>query len=302
MASLQNNKPNDSLQSDFDTDTIYIIDITNGSFPDQIPDHIESSDTIELKTDKKDEYDIFQVYKDGNDYYRINNGLELLNIRNNTPEKNRRILLSFTFNQSEIELYFCIIPSSQREIFFKSRKCPQENCEKNCLRLHKSEVKFSLNDNKESQKVILHKGDTIELDWTSKRGSGYRIEEKRYCPISGGLYKVEQTSEMSTGRAVSKGKFTKTFYEFGTSFLFRLTETNQIHDIIVCIIKEKYRIKHIEITDMDIQPNIISIEQNDSIIFEWNTKQKQTLVQIEPFIMDEIKQQSIEVCISKKNE
>jgi hypothetical protein len=301
MASLQNNKPNDSLQSDDEVDTIYILDITNGSFPEQIPDHVASGDTIEFKTDKKDEYDIFQVYKDGNDYYRINNGLELVNIKSNTPKNNRRILLSFTLNQPEIELYFCIIPSLQRETFLKSRKCPQENCEKNCLILHKSEIKFSLNDNKESQQVILHKGDTIELDWASKRGSGYRIEEKKYCPISGGLYKVEQTSEISLNRAVSKGKFIKTFNEFGTSFLFRLTETNQIHDIIICIIKEKYQIKHIEITDTNIQPNFIRIEQNNSIIFNWNTKQKQTIVQIEPFIIDEVKQQSIEVCIWKKN-
>jgi hypothetical protein len=300
MASSQTNKPNDTLQSDGDTDTIYTLDITNGSFPEQIPDHIQSGDTIEFKNDKKDEYDIFQVYKDDNDYYRINNGFELLNIKSNTPENNRRILLSFTLNQSEIELYFCIIPSLQREIFLKSRKCPQENCEKNCFILHKSEIKFSLNDNKESQKVILHKGDTVELDWTSKRGIAYRIEEKQYCPVSGGLYKIEQTSEINTNRALPKGKFTKTFNEFGTTFLFRLTETNQIHDIIACIIKEKYRIKYIEITDTNIQPNIIRIEQYDSIIFEWNTKEKQTIVQIEPFIMDEIQQQSIEVCISKK--
>jgi hypothetical protein len=295
MVSLQNNS---SLQSD--DDTIHIIDITNGSFPEPIPNHIESGDTIEFRTNKKDEYDIYQVYKDGDDYYRIINGLNLLNIKNNTPSNHRRILLSFILNQSDMELYFCIIASSQRETILTSHQYPRENCEKNCLKLHKSEIKFSLNDNKESQKVILHKGDTIEIDWTSKRGIGYRIEENKYCPISGGLYKIEQTSEIATNRAASKGKFLKTFDEFGTSFLFRLTETNQVHDIFVCIIKEKYRIKRIEITDTDIQPNIITIEQNDSIIFEWNTKEKQSIVQIEPFILDEVKQQSIEVCISEK--
>ena len=297
MVSLQNNS---SPQSDDDTETIYILDITNGSFPEQIPDHIQTGDTIEFKNNKKDEYDIFQVYKDGDDYYQITNGFKLLNIKTNTLQKNRRIVLSFNLNQSNMELYFCIIPSSQREAILTSRKCPNEYCEKNCLILHKSEIKFSLTDNKESQKVILHKGDTIELEWTSKRGTGYRIEEKKYCPISGGLYTIEQISETATTHAISKGKYFKTFNEFGTSFLFRITETNHIHDIFVCIIKEKYQIKYIEITDMDIQPNIITIEQNDSIVFEWNTKQEQTIVQIEPFILDDVKQQSIEVGIAKK--
>ncbi len=64
MASLQNNKLNNSLQSDDNTDIIHILDITNGSFPERILDHIKSSDTIEFKTDSKDEYDILQVYKD----------------------------------------------------------------------------------------------------------------------------------------------------------------------------------------------------------------------------------------------
>ncbi|CAF3704714.1 unnamed protein product [Rotaria sp. Silwood1] len=296
MASLENHKPNDSLQSDDDDEnTIHFIDISNGLFPEQIPHRIESGDTIEFKTNKTDEYDVFQVYKDEDDYYRINNGFELYNIKNNTTKNNRRILLSLDLQQPKIELYFCILPSSQREIVIKSRKCSNENCEKNCLIVHKSEIKFSLGDNKESQKLVLHKGDTIELDWASKRGNGYRIEENKYCPISGGLYKVEQTTEITTNRALSKGNFTKTFKEFGTSFLFRLTETNQIHDIIVCIIKDNYHIKYIEITDTNIQPNIISIEQNDSIIFQWNTTQKQTIVQIEPFIIDPLNQQSIEL-------
>jgi hypothetical protein len=300
MASLQNNKSNNSLQSDDDTDIIHILDITNGSFPERILDHIESSDTIEFRTDSKHEYDIFQVYKDGNNYYRINNGLELLNIHSNTPESKRRILLSFALNHPKMELYFCIIPSSQHGTFLTSHKCPKENCEKNCLILHKNEMKFSFNDNQESQKVVLHKGDTIELEWTSKHHTAYRIEENRYCPISGGLYKVDPTSDILTNRPVSKGKFRKTFNEYGTSFLFRLTETNQIHDIIICIIKEKYQIKYIEITDTNIQPNIISIEQNHSIIFEWNTQEKQTIAQINPFLMDNVKQQSIEVCILEK--
>ncbi|CAF1568695.1 unnamed protein product, partial [Rotaria sordida] len=170
MALVENHKPNDSLQSDDDDDDeniIYVIDISNGSFPEQMPNRIESGDTIEFKTNQTDEYDIFQVYKDEDNYYRVNNGFELLNIKNNTTKNNRRILLSLNLHQSKIELYFCIIPSSQREIILKSRKCLNENCEKNCLIIHKNEIKFSLSDNKESQKLILHKGDTIKLDWIS---------------------------------------------------------------------------------------------------------------------------------------
>ena len=299
MASLQDNKSNSNLQYDDHTNLIYTLDITNGSFPEKMPDRVENGDMIEFKTNKTDEYDIFQVYKDGNDYYRVTNGLELLNIRNDTPEKSTRILFSFALNQPEVELYFCIIPSSQRATFSKTRQCPKENCERNCVKLNKAETTFSLNDNKESQKIYFHKGDTIELDWTSKRGTGYRIEEKKYCPISGGLYTVEQSSETTSTRAVSSGKFTKTFNEFGMSFLFRLTDTNQIHDITVCIVKERYKIKHIEVTDTIIEPNIIWIEQNDSIVFEWNTQRKQTIAQIEPFILDE-KQQCIEVCTSRQ--
>ncbi|CAF3616975.1 unnamed protein product [Adineta steineri] len=296
MASLQNNELNNHLQSDDDdADVIHIIDIRNGTFPEHISGRIESNDTIEFKVNSDDDYDIFQVYKDNTDYYRIDNGIELFNINNNTSEKKRRIVLSFSFHCTTMELYFCIIPSLQHETYFKSRQCPKENCEKNYLVIYRNEMKFSFNDNKESQKIILHKNDTIELEWISKRGNSYRIEENRYCPISGGLYKIEQPSDIITNHAVSQGKFQKTFNEYGTSFLFRLTETNQIHDIMVCIIKDKYQIKHIEITDINIQPNIISIEQNDSIIFEWNTKEKQTLIQIDPYLIDKNTQQSIEL-------
>ena len=277
-----------------DLETIHVINITNGSFPSQIPDRIECGDTIEFQTDQNDQWDIFQVYKDENDYYRIDGGLELLNVRSNTSSKKRRLLLSFNLHQEEIQLDFCIIPSNQRETF---RRCSAETCEKNRLILRKNELKVPLTDDKESQKLLVHKGDTIEFEWTSKRGGGgYRIEERKYCPISGGLYKIEQTAETSNNRPTSKGNFLKTFDQFGTSFFFRLTETNQIHDIIVCIIKDKYRIEHIQITDTHIQPNVTRIEQNDSIVFEWKTNAKQTIGQIQPFTVDRVKQQSIEVC------
>lgn len=292
MTSTQTSRSNDD-----DLETIHVINITNGVFPSKIPDRIECGDTIEFQTDENDQWDIFQVYKDENDYYRIDGGLELLNVRSNTPPKKRRLVLSFNLHQREIQLDFCIIPSDQRETFLKSRRCSPETCEKNRLILHKNQLKVPLTDNKESQKLLVHKGDTIEFEWTTNRsGGGYRIEERKYCPISGGLYKIEQTAETSNNRPTSKGNFLKTFDQFGTSFFFRLTETNQIHDIIVCIIKDKYRIEHIQITDTHIQPNVTRIEQNDSIVFQWNTNEKQTMGQIEPFTVDRVKQQSIEVC------
>ncbi|CAF4237631.1 unnamed protein product [Rotaria socialis] len=296
MASSESHRLNDSIQSDDDdADMTYVIDITNGSFPEQMPDRIDSGDTVEFKTDKTDEYDIFQVYKDENDYYRIHNGFELYNINNTTRKRNRRISLSLALHQPKIELYFCIILSSKRQVVFKSRKCSVENCEKNCLIVHKSDIKFTLSDEKESQKLILHKGDTIELEWSSKRGNGYRIEEKKYCPISGGLYTVEQPSELTISRPQPKGCFRKTFTEFGTSFLFRLTDTNRIHDIIACIVKSKFKVSYIDITNDNIQPNIISIEQHDSIIFQWNTTEKQSVQQIQPFTVDQTNQTSIEM-------
>jgi hypothetical protein len=300
MASLQGHMPNTTIHNDEQTKMTHVIDITDGSFSKQMPPRIECDDLVVFKNDGQDEYDIFQVYKDGNDYYRIDNGYELLNIKSSTPVNDRRILLSIALNQAEIEFYFCVIQSSQRETISANRKCPKLNCEPNCLKIQKSEIKFSLTDDKESQKVYLHQGDTIEIDWSSKSGTAYRIEERKYCPISGGLYVVEHTSDKTPNRALAKGKFSQTFSELGMSFLFRLTSTNQVHDITVCIINETYKIKHIEITDNNIQPNIIWIEQTDWIAFEWNTKRKQTIVQIEPYTMDENRQQSVEVCVFRR--
>ena len=296
MASLQGHLPNNNTQGDDETKLIHNIEIIDGHFSDKMPERIECDDIIEFRVNGKDEYDIFQVYKDGNDYYRVASGYELLNIKNRTPENKRRLLLSLALNQPEIDLYFCIIPSSQRESIFATRKCPKVNCELNCLKVQKCQIKFSLTDEKESQKVYLHKGDTIELDWTGEAGSAYRIEEKKFCPISGGLYTVEQTSETVSNRPLARGKFAKTFNDFGMSFLFRFNNTNQVHDVTVCIVNDTYKVKHIEINDNNIQPNIIWIEQSEWIAFEWNTKRKQTIIQIEPFKVDDQKQQSIEVC------
>ena len=302
MASLQGYMPNNDNQDDEQTRVIRPVEINNGLFAENLPAQIDCDDIIEFKVNGKDEYDIFQVYKDGNDYYRVHNGFELFNIKNRTPENDRRILISFDLSPSETDLYFCIIPSSERDNVSKSRKCPKDKCEGNHLKIRKFQMKFELTDAVESQKVYLHKGDTIELEWATKRANGYRIEEKKYCPISGGLYTVPQTSDNASNKYSSKGKFSKTFDDFGMSFLIRYTDSNQVHDMTVCVINDTYKIKHIEIKDDNNNtdpPNPIWIELNDWVVFEWNTKRKQTIVQIEPYIVDEKKQQSIEVRIVK---
>ncbi|CAF5089218.1 unnamed protein product, partial [Rotaria magnacalcarata] len=63
-----------------------------------------------------------------------------------------------------------------------------------------------------------------------------------------------------------------------------------IHDIIACIVKSKFNIQYIDIHDDNIQPNVIAIEENDSIIFQWNTTEKQSIQQIQPFIIDQTNQ------------
>ncbi|CAF0725929.1 unnamed protein product [Rotaria sordida] len=301
MASLQGYMPNDNIQDDEAAKVLHTITLENGLFPVKMPEPIESDNIVEFTIKGNEEYDIFEVYKDGNDYYRVINGYELLNIQSRTPENNRRLLLSFALNQPQIELYFCIIPSSQRETLSQTRKCPKSNCEKNRLIVKRIEIKFTLTDEQENQKVYLHKGDIIDMEWTATVGSGYRIEEKKYCPASGGLYTVTQPSDNVSHRVLSKGKFSKTCNDFGMSFLFRLTDTNQIHDITVCVVNETYKIKHIEITDNKIQPNIIWLTQNDWIRFAWNGKHKQTVVQIEPFTVSENRQQSIELKTEGEN-
>jgi len=294
MASLQGHMSNNHIDGDESTKMAHVIDINNGSFPENIPHRIECNDIVEFKINGNDEYDIIQVYKDDKDYYRVIHGYELLNIKSRTPATERRILFSFALNQPETKLYFCIIPSSQRETVSTTRKCPKVNCEKNCLKIHQSEIKVSLTDEKNIQKVYLNKGETIEIKWSTKHG--YRIEEKKYCPISGGLYTVEQSSNNISNRFSKTGTFSKAFNDYGMSFLFRLNDKNEIHDITVCVVNQIYKMKHIEITDDNILPNIIWIEQSDWIVFEWDTKRKQTMGQIEPFTIDAANQQSIEVC------
>ena len=296
MVSLQGHMPDSENETDNQRKEIHNFNIENGSFPKVIEESIEGDDVVQFNVNENDAYDIFQVYKNGDNYYRVDNGYQLLNINRNTPMKDRRILLSFAPNKSDIKLYFCIIQSSRRrEIIPETmQQCPKNNCENNYLLVQKPQIKFDLNDERCNQKVYLCPGDAIEIEWKAQTGVGYRIEEKKYCPVSGGLYTV---SDSPLVHHLSSGKFSKTFDEFGTSFLFRITDKNQLHDITTCIVNDTYKIKRIEITDDSINPIAIWIEQNDWIAFHWNTKCKQTIVEIEPFTVCQLDKKSIEVCI-----
>ncbi|CAF1275038.1 unnamed protein product [Rotaria magnacalcarata] len=301
MASLQCLMAPDEHTEDEATKMVHIIDISSGSFPEEFEDRIECNDIVEFTTKAKGDLDVFEVYKDGDDYYPVVNGYTLRNIKSRSPENDRRLMFPFALTQSDIDLYFCIIPSLQRQTIEKARKCPKAYCEKNILKIQKAEIKFPLTDEKENQKVFLHKGESIDIEWITTRNTGYRIEEKKYCPVSDGLYTVDRSSDNVSTRYLSKGKFSKTFTELGMSFLCRMNDKNQIHDMIACIVHEAFKVKHIEIVDDKIEPNIIWVQQNDWVRFAWKGKRKQTVVQIEPFTVTEIKQQSIELKTSDEN-
>ena len=296
MASLQGHMPNGDLPGDEQKRTIRTIELTDGIFSERLPERIECDDIVEFKITGKGEYDIVQVYKDGSDFYRVQNGFELLSVKNRTPAMDRRILLSFGLTQLETDIYFCIIPSTERQVWSTSQKCPTERCEHNHLIVRQLDLKFSLTDKKDNKKVYLHRGDTIQCEWFSDQGMAYRMEEQKYCPVSGGFYTVEQAPNDVSSRASAKGQFSKQFNDFGMSFLVRVNDKNQRHDITVCIVDDTYKMKFIEITDDKIQPNVIWIEQADWIVFEWTTKRKQSVVQIKPFEVDKQKQESIQVC------
>ncbi|CAF1154189.1 unnamed protein product [Adineta ricciae] len=282
MTSFQteNNKPNKNNR---------VLHVTTRRFIELEP--VRCGDILELTSLSVRKYDIFQVYKDGDDYYQVDHGYELFNINMCTPLNERLMRLSLDLTVPEIDFYFCVILSSRRERIVRERKCPAEYCRLNRLTIRKCEEKIALTDLDSNQKVYLNKGDTIELDWSSSQHHTYRIEERKYCPQTGRLYTVGQPSQ----RPSAGGKYRKTFNELGSSFLFRYTNTNQLRDIIAVIVDNTYKIKHVQITDDEIQPQLINIEENDWIMFDWSTTASQSIVQIEPFRIDECTQQSIEL-------
>ncbi|CAF1044498.1 unnamed protein product [Adineta steineri] len=290
MAFLRHYMPIDKIQDVKQNKNIRNVNVTTSDPRYLAP--VQCGDIMEFNVNRIGKYDIFQVYRNGNDYYKIYNGFELCNITYCTPEEKRCMFLSLALDPdlSATEFIFCVIPSSRRGEISKTGICPLAYCTINHLVIQRRVQKYFLMNQKTNQKVYLHKGDTIELTWSSEDNITYRIEEKKYCPISGGLYTPEQTFDST----LAEGMYRKTFNELGMSFLFRYTDTNEIYDVIACIVNDEYKIKHILITDNKIQPNIIHIEQHDWIMFEWHGKHAQSIVQIEPFRTDK-DQQSIEM-------
>lgn len=304
MASSQNHMPYNTVLGDEQTKTIHIIDICSWP-PSKMPLYAEWGDSIEFKINGKETYDVYPVYKEGDDYYRINDSSPLIDINNSTPTNDRLMLLSLALNrnenesESEIDLYFCVFASSRRRSLLTTSKCPGRNCESNRVRIRKRGRSITLADERKNEKYILKKGDSIQLEVLSEHGIAYRIEEKKYCPVSGGLYTVEQTSDIAS----SKILYTKTFDEYGISFLFRFTDTNQLHDITTCVVTTRHeaQIKKIKITHNNIQPNKLSIEHNDWILFEWDTGCVGTGIRIEQLYIAGNKPKPITVCISFEN-
>ena len=71
--------PYNNVLGDGQAKTIHIIDICSYS-PAKMPAYAEWGDSIEFKIIGPGNYDVYPVYKDGDDYYRINESSPLLNI------------------------------------------------------------------------------------------------------------------------------------------------------------------------------------------------------------------------------
>ena len=296
MASLQGASLNRHVQREEETRTIHLVKLENAQFPANMPEPIESDDSIEFTTNDSKPVDIIQVYLDDKDFYLAHKGFQLRNLTNRTPQADRQFNLSFALTKPSVDLFFCVIPSSENENPPKGNKYPREKCERNRVVIQKPEFKVELTDEPQNQKMYLHKGDTVEITWSSSQGISYRIEERHYCPVSGGLYPVH--NDNAQREPAPKGKFKNTFLEYDMTFFVRLTAKNQVYDLTTCLVHDRYSVIPIRITDQSIEPNLIWIEQTDYIEFEWNTKQKQSIVEIDPSQVDPKTRNSIEVCIA----
>lgn len=309
------------VKNDEENKRIHVIGITK-SPPTKIMQSTNFYTLVQFEVFGCGKYDIFQVYKTGDEYYRISGGLELLNISRHTPINHRCIPFSLALDEGEAEadFYFCVIPSSLRETVLKQRTCPRAYCEENRFTIMRTK-RILLTDQTEFRKVYLRKGDKIELEWSSEQGAVYHIEEKKYCPKSGGVYTYKKSFEEHNtvyyiegkkyctkcgslccdekiyDNELSATKYTKEFDEMGMSFLFRFTDKNQIHDITACVVNRNHAIRHIRINDDNIPRDIITIEQNDWVLFEWDFKSKPNVAKVESFYDHESKKYSIEVCI-----
>ncbi|CAF1635817.1 unnamed protein product [Didymodactylos carnosus] len=57
-----------------------------------------------------------------------------------------------------------------------------------------------------------------------------------------------------------------------------------IHDILVCIVQNNYKYKYVQLTnDNGIESKPIWIDEDDTIIWEWDTKKKQSITQVDSY-------------------
>lgn len=282
MNSLFNYIPNDNNNNIKENERIHIVDITTRPFNDQISSNIKCGDIIQFNIITFGKYHIIQVNKyDDDTYIRINNGFQLFNISHKTENKQRRMFISLDLNydQDEIILYFCVIPSSKYKQLLDKNKFTKEYCQLNYLIVKRRDQIIHLTDEKYFKKFYFFEGDQIEIHWKSFNNIGYYIQEKQYCPLSSSLYTINQSSR----KASINGLFKQTFNQYSQRFLFRFNDKHQIHDIIICIINQKYHIKYIYMDDYFIKPNIIFIEEYDWILFQSNTQKPLNIIQIKPY-------------------
>lgn len=272
-----------------------IIQIYDGRFTGNLRKLIETDDIVEFQTIDESSYDVIQVYQDGNDFYEVPNGFHFYGLHKRTDTTKSRFVLSLKFEENETSILFCVMKSTANEKSTKQRKFPKSQCEQNLLIIQKPEFSFDLTDEKINQKVYLHQSDQIKLKWSSDEGIAYRIEERRYCPVSGGFYTVDEEKNETSRRGKIKGQFTRRFEDLGTSFLCRLTDKNELHDVTICVVTGAYQIKRIEFEENAIKPYSIEIEQGHSIEFVWSTKRKLTFYQIDSFHTDPKTRKSIKV-------
>lgn len=286
------NDGNDDNDDDDDDRTIHVLSIRDGRWVDELPVRLESGDVIELKIVDTHLYDFLQVHFDGENYRRLKGGTHLTDLQANSPVASRRLALSIAIRDESIDLHFALFPSNQRDAVLHSPTIPRQLCDAHRFTIFSSVVKVSFTDARESQKITLHRGERLQLEWNSKKGVPYRIEEKRFCPVSAGLYTVHRSAPPS---ASITGQWSETFDELGTTYLFRLTESNQIQDILVCLVKKRFALHLLRIDDRTIDPPRLDIEQHDSVLFHWHTHDKLTFTPVEPFRRDRQSNQPIPV-------
>jgi hypothetical protein len=273
-----------------DTNQVHTIKIIDGTFiqDDEYP--VESNDTLAFENQDGDTFDIIQVFPNGQHYFEAVKGFKLYHISKTTPLQKRCIKLSLELQEPTFELHFGLVKSSIDVSHFERHKVVT-------VLVHRHKAKLTLEDQRDNQKVLLHEGDCIEITWASKRSASYYIQMKEFCPASNTMYSAASLAESTDCQPATQGKFTMQCNNLGMFFFIRYDEHDQIHDVIVCLVTERYCIKSVCIKHDWNEPNLIMIRKGDIVQFSWDGHHKQRFVQIDPFAIDPIRRSSIEVAI-----